>query len=167
VTTTDDDLTPNRNCTLREAVQPANTNHQVDQCPAGSTRPDTITLPAGTYTLTLAGEGENNNQTGDLDILEAVTISGDKDGATIINGNGLDRVLHLHNVDVVINWLTITGGASSAGMDHGSGGDGGGIHQDGGTLSLSHSQVMGNHTGESGTGGSGGAGGDGGGIYCY
>ncbi len=38
------------NCTLREAVQAANTDTAVDGCPAGSGA-DTITLPAGTFTM--------------------------------------------------------------------------------------------------------------------
>ncbi|MDW8212484.1 MAG: CSLREA domain-containing protein, partial [Roseiflexaceae bacterium] len=51
-------------CSLREAMIIANT------LPG----PDTIILPAGTYTLTIAGAGENAATTGDLDITDSVTI---------------------------------------------------------------------------------------------
>lgn len=62
VTTTTDDNTVNGNCTLREAVIAANTNTAVDACPAGSGA-DTIILPSGTFTFTLAGAGENSAAT--------------------------------------------------------------------------------------------------------
>ena len=75
VNTTDDELNSDGDCSLREAIQAANTDSAVDACPAGSGG-DTITLPAGTYTLAIAGMGEDNNATGDLDILNNVTING-------------------------------------------------------------------------------------------
>ena len=37
---------------------------------------DEITLPAGNYQLTIAGRMEDNSETGDLDILEDLTITG-------------------------------------------------------------------------------------------
>jgi uncharacterized repeat protein (TIGR01451 family)/CSLREA domain-containing protein len=55
----------NGNCTLREAIAAANTNAAVDGCAAGSVAgPDTIIVPAGTYTLTLVDNnsgGQGNN----------------------------------------------------------------------------------------------------------
>src|SRR5436305_561804 len=45
VTTGADDVTKNGNCTLREALQAADTNKAVDTCAAG-TGPDTIVVPA-------------------------------------------------------------------------------------------------------------------------
>ena len=53
-------------CSLREAVVAAN----------AAAGPDTITVPPGTYTLTLAGAGEEAAATGDLDITDDVTIIG-------------------------------------------------------------------------------------------
>src|SRR5687768_6181835 len=56
VTTTVDELNADGDCSLREAVRAANTNLAVDDCDAGQNdQTDTITLPAGTYTLTLVG----------------------------------------------------------------------------------------------------------------
>src|SRR5689334_20797495 len=52
-------------CSLRDAVIAANAN-------AGA---DTITLSAGTYTLTLVGANEDAAATGDLDITGTVTIN--------------------------------------------------------------------------------------------
>src|SRR5437868_1979187 len=52
---------------LRQAIIDAN---------ATSNKADTIVLPAGTYTLTRAGAGEDGCLTGDLDIRGPLTISG-------------------------------------------------------------------------------------------
>ena len=52
-----------------------------------------IILPAGTFTLTIAGAGEDNDATGDLDINGNVTIQGRGASQTIIDGNNLDRVI--------------------------------------------------------------------------
>jgi len=83
VNTTDDELNDDGDCSLREAIQAANTDSAVDGCTAGSGA-DTITLPAGYYTLTIAGANEEDNATGDLDILDDLTINGDGEGYTVI-----------------------------------------------------------------------------------
>jgi CSLREA domain-containing protein len=164
VNTTADELNDNGNCSLREAIQAANTDTAVDNCPAGSGA-DTITLPAGTYTLTISGAGEDNNAKGDLDITDDLTINGA--GSTIIDANQLDRVLHvLSGVTVEVNGVTLTNGKT---VDGGaSGGHGGGIYN-AGTLTLNNCAVTNSTTGnggdDAGTGGSGGHGGDGGGIH--
>src|SRR5206468_2703674 len=53
-------------CTLRAAVMEANAL-------PGS---DTITLPAGNFNLTISGSNEDASATGDLDITDAVIITG-------------------------------------------------------------------------------------------
>ncbi|MGH9458687.1 MAG: Ig-like domain-containing protein, partial [Thermoanaerobaculia bacterium] len=75
-------------CTLRAAVQEAN----------AYPGPSTITLPSGTYTLTLAGASEDSAATGDLDTLERLTIVGAGAGTTIIDGNAGDRLFDLFPV---------------------------------------------------------------------
>ncbi len=97
---------------LREAIIQANSG-------AGG---DTIVLSAGTYTLTLAGSGENNALTGDLDIRNDMTIRGASATTTIIDGNGIDRVFHIaaNNVTLTMSALTIQGGNTTL--------DGGAIH---------------------------------------
>jgi uncharacterized repeat protein (TIGR01451 family)/CSLREA domain-containing protein len=121
VTTTNDELNNDGDCSLREAIEAANTNAAVDACTAGSVGMDTINLPAGTYTLSIAGAGEDANQTGDLDILEDLTIVGAGASSTVIDADGIDRVLHVVPADPMlsivyldISGVTITGGELTA-----------------------------------------------------
>jgi len=144
VNTTADDVIVNGNCTLREAIIAANTDTAVDACPAGS-GDDVITLPPGTYILTLAGAGENRTQTGDLDLTAGVTINGAGLHQTIIDGNGLDRVFDvLNQAAVTINGVTIRNGSAptGGGLNVGSGSD----------LTLNHSRVTGNAAANGGGG---------------
>ena len=170
VTTAVDEITSNGNCSLREAVMAANSDTAVDNCPAGS-GVDTIELPAGTFTLALAGKGEDAAATGDLDILAPVTIKGVSADATIIDGAGIDRLFHLAApAAVTLNNLTLregnphvpgsTGPAYSGGaIALGSGSDltleqirvtqnsaysGGGHYNNGGALTLTATKVLSN-----------------------
>ena len=111
VTTTVDDITNNGNCTLREAIQAANLDQAVDKCPAGSGA-DTIQLPQGTYPVTLPGDGEDLNQTGDLDIRTSLTLQGDGVDKTIIKVGSTgfkDRLFQIipSNVQVKLDGLTL------------------------------------------------------------
>jgi CSLREA domain-containing protein len=77
-------------CSLREAVRTANLDPGAD----------TIVLPANTYQLTRTGSGEDSTVTGDLDVLQPVTISGGGARTTLIQAgssmaNGIDRVFHI------------------------------------------------------------------------
>ncbi|MFO7537978.1 MAG: CSLREA domain-containing protein, partial [Chloroflexota bacterium] len=147
VTSTDDDLIVNGNCTLREAIEAANTKTAVDECPAGGLITTTIMVPAGTYTITIPGNFENDNQTGDLDILSNVVIIGAGIDETIVHGGGLDRVFDVRDAGhATISHLTITGGDNN-------GSSGGGARAvDGGTIHLSHVHVTGNTAEGSGGG---------------
>lgn len=90
-------------CSLREAVQAANTDTPsggaAGECPAGSGA-DTITLPSGTYPL--AGNGfEDGNEYGDLDITSAITIQGTSPitittCSDCIPTPNQDRLFHIH-----------------------------------------------------------------------
>ncbi len=79
-------------CSLRGAISAANAN---------APTPYRLVLPAGSLTLTLAGSGEDNNATGDLDIAATadVLIVGDAAGSIIQAGtdasNGIDRIFHV------------------------------------------------------------------------
>ncbi len=101
-------------CTLRAAVEEAN----------ALPGEDTIVLGPGTYRLTLSGRDEDAARTGDLDITDSVQIIGTGADITIIDGNGLDRIMDIHgsNTRVILSNLTISNGN----MD-----DGGGIKNEG------------------------------------
>lgn len=116
-----DNLTANDGlCTLREAIRNANAGSDTTSgdCVAGATGADTITfansLNGVSITLTLSGAGEDANLTGDLDITDALTITGNGVGKTIIDANGLgDRVFHIPgSTTVEMNDLTITDGSA-------------------------------------------------------
>ncbi len=94
-------------CTLRAAIQETNAL-------AG---PDTINLPTGTYTLTIPGDGEDLAGTGDLDVTDDLTVNGDGPTSTIIDGNGLDRVLHIQGLVSAVNvsGVTVRNGDTSSG----------------------------------------------------
>ena len=83
-------------CSLREAITAANTDTVSGatggECTAGGGA-DTITVPAGTYTLTVAGTGEDSNVTGDLDVVGDLTLTGADAATTLIDGGLLDRVI--------------------------------------------------------------------------
>jgi len=79
VTKTDDtnDGTCDADCSLREAIEAANTNPGADDVP----------VPAGNYLLTL----------GQLTILDDVNIEGADQTNTYLSGQGLFRVLNVGN----------------------------------------------------------------------
>ena len=89
---------------LRDAITQANTNPG----------PDIINLPAGTYTLSIAGANEDANATGDLDIMGGTTIIGAGSGSTIIDAAGIDRVFDVEGGPTVLTNMTITNGALPA-----------------------------------------------------
>lgn len=93
----------NGRCTLRAAVQEANAHPGAD----------VILLSAGTYVLTIPGNSEQNAATGDLDIHDALTITGAGAATTIIDANGLDRVFEIVNAgDVTISGVTLQNGVA-------------------------------------------------------
>jgi CSLREA domain-containing protein len=127
VTKTDDtdDGVCDADCSLREAIEEANTNPGADDVP----------VPAGTYLLTL----------GQLTVSEKVSIAGAGQTNTIIDGNATHRVLGIEptNGVVQISSVTIRNGYDDLG---------GGIYNKGGNLKLTNSTVSGN-TGSSAGGG--------------
>ena len=117
VNTVTDELNTDGDCSLREALQAANTDTAVDACLAGSGA-DIINIPVGIYTLTLAGAGEDANTTGDLDITSTVTLNGVDIATTIIDANRLDRALHVTQPNATITLFNLTvrnGQAANAG----------------------------------------------------
>jgi len=102
-------------CTLRAAVMETNALAGADL--------DLISLPAGTYVLSLAGAGEDASITGDLDISDDLAILGEVsfDGqgdaspvASIISG-AEDRVVEVHpSLTAYFLGVRISGGSASA-----------------------------------------------------
>jgi hypothetical protein len=68
-------------CSLRGAIIAANAHGGADE----------VDVPAGTYTLTLAGRAEDAAATGDLDVTDDLTIVGTNNATTIVDANGIDR----------------------------------------------------------------------------
>ncbi len=175
VTTAADEFSdpgPDGGCSLREAIQAANTDGAYGGCGAGSGT-DTINLPGGTYTLSITGASEDSNATGDLDINSAIIIQGAGAGSTTLDGDSIDRVFHVFSTDVEIHDITITGGRAPDSEDgepfqnveNGEGG--GGICVDSGAvLTIADSTISGNRSGDGGDASyrEPGGGGDGGGI---
>ena len=139
-------------CSLREAIIAAN----------AAPGADSIRVPAGTYTLALAGAGEDAAATGDLDILGDLTIRGAGSDQTIVDGGALDRVFDVIAGSVMITRVTIQngrvhesergGGIANSGVLKLSksivrasfAGNGSGISNDG-TLELTGSAIRDNH----------------------
>ncbi len=122
-------------CSLRAAVQESK----------ALLGPDTIILPSGIYTLTIAGAGNNSANSGDLDISEDLTIVGAGARTTIIDGNRLDRVFDVANPAMVsISGVTIRNGLAPGTSD------GGGIATLNGALTLTDVAFIGNSAGRNG-----------------
>ncbi|MCY2990553.1 MAG: hypothetical protein NTY19_22150, partial [Planctomycetota bacterium] len=116
--------------TLRAAIMEANAK-------AGA---DTIVLAAGTYTLTISGNGEDAAARGDLDVTSgSLTIVGAGMGTTVIDAGGAfgiqDRVFHVPSSAATLRLenLTVTRGIS-----------GGGVYVAGGALTLLQTEVTDN-----------------------
>src|SRR5213593_4296317 len=130
-------------CTLRAAIQEAN----------ALPGPDTITVPAGTYLLTIEGQDEDAAVTDDLDITDDVTITGAGADRTILDGKGIDRIFDIElptsrvAIVVAIAALTIRNGNSGPGALA----DGGGLYNSG-TLTL-RNVVVANSTTAAASGG--------------
>jgi len=129
-------------CTLRAAIQEAN----------ALLGADTINLPAGTYTLAIPGVYEDAAATGDLDIIDDLTITGASATSTIVDGGAIDRVFDVGGDTggfdgtpvVEMSGLTIRNGTPPV--------SGGGI-SNGGTLSITDSTITTNAAGPEGCGG--------------
>lgn len=174
VTTAADEIAPDNNCSLREAIIAVNLQKTEDTCVGEGT--NTIVLPAGAYILNIGSSGEDGSMQGDLDLTTNMTITGAGAASTIVDGNGLDRVFDIQaSASVEIDNVTIQGGSVAygegggirnmgnlnlagttiTGNSVGSGGKGGGIYN-GGTLVMATSSIRGNHAGAGEGGGSGG-----------
>jgi hypothetical protein len=147
--------------TLRSAIEAANAT------PGNNTLHLAV---AGTYKITLAGAGEDNNLTGDFDIIpnplspanSTLLIQNTSGGTVIVDGNQLDRVFDINpgatnsaatKLQVIMEGFTIQNGAAGdAANPDGPASTGGGIRDQGNTdLTLFHMVVTRNNaTGDGG-----------------
>lgn len=95
-------------CTLRDAVIAANANPG----------PDVILLPAGTYTLSLIGAGEDLAATGDLDFTDpdGIEIEGVGPTPAVLDAGLLgDRIFEVHSGAPTLTNLEFRGGDALSG----------------------------------------------------
>ena len=109
-------------CSLREAIIAANANPGED----------TITVPGGSFTLGIAGPGEDMSATGDLDLRESVVFQMAGTATISLLNDWSDRAFHiLPNITVTMSKFVIAGGKLPGGS--------GGALLNQGTLTLSDS----------------------------
>jgi CSLREA domain-containing protein len=94
-----------QDCSLREAVSAAN----AADTEGGA---DVIVVPAGFYFLSRFGIGEDDNATGDLDLLDSVILVGAGAGSTTLHGFGSDRLLDVR-ARAEIFGVTLVAGVST------------------------------------------------------
>jgi CSLREA domain-containing protein len=158
VTTLDDELNSDGDCSLREAIQAANTNTYVDACGTGVVLTDTITFDvAGTISVTSQLSVTSD---GPLVIIgaEAITITGGLDAGRIFSiGSSAD--LNLESLNIVDSYGTgiyIENGNVVVSDCIISGNSNGGIFNSLGALTIVDSTLSSNSTNS-----------DGGGIYNF
>jgi CSLREA domain-containing protein len=148
VGTTADQLDAAAPCSLREAVQSIDQGSLVIGCanlgPVFGTS-DAITIPAGTYQLTIPSTNEDANVNGDLDITKPVAISGAGagPGGTMIDATHIDRA-----IDVISSGTQNTLQVSGVLIENGSTvSDGGAIRNSDmdSTTTVQTSTLVGNH----------------------
>ncbi len=144
VNTTADTVAVDGFCSLREAIQAADTNAAVNECPSGTVGLTTIefALGAGTPTINVTGAGLPA-------ITEPLTINGNTGGATrvVLNGAGANPGVNGLNVSgsgSTLRYLAV--GGFSAGI----------ILEGGGAHTVENSYVGTNATGAMATGNSNG-----------
>ena len=98
VTETSDWPVPLPGYSLRQALNAANEDAQVD----------VINIPEGIYTLYMSGADEDNNVSGDLDVKNNLFIVGKGPEKTFIDGSGITRVLHIVQAGVSVGLVNLT-----------------------------------------------------------
>jgi CSLREA domain-containing protein len=144
VTTTNDELNEDGDCSLREAVTGANTNGAIDDCEKGQGQNrDVIKLKAAEYGLITGATGENLNAGGDLDITGGgpVTVEGKGSAATlVIDDTDDDRVFDIPSSagNLTLDAMNVASGDVAADFARG-----GNIRVVGGKVAIRNSDVSG------------------------
>lgn len=124
VNTTVDELNSDGDCSLREAIQTANTGSAVDGCVISGSGDFVVSVPAGSYFMTLGSAGEDANAGGDFDLLNSMTIQGVGAGSTVLDANLFDRLFdidpgHGVSISVTIASMTLQNGRPPLGSNGG------------------------------------------------
>jgi predicted outer membrane repeat protein len=139
VTTTLDVVADDGKLSLREAISAANAHPG----------PDTILLPPGVYRLARQ-MADDTNAAGDFDVTDSTLFQGAGAGATVIDGQQIDRVFDVRgtapgSIRVTFQGLTIRNGLADAG-------GGGGIRVGDADLLVQDCVITGNRTAGAGGG---------------
>jgi CSLREA domain-containing protein len=138
VTTPRDQFGTGAKCSLREAIQAANTNAAFGGCAAGSGA-DAISVRGGVRYIRALTAIDDTNAGGDYDITSPITITVRGTGTATIDAGGIDRAIQiLPGGSLTASRLVITNGYPIAGTQ-----EGGGI-LDQGKLFLSNSKIVAN-----------------------
>jgi CSLREA domain-containing protein len=161
-----DGLCDARHCSLRDAIWAANAIGSEGTAA-------TIRLPGGTFTLTRIGSGGSDNTArfDDLDVTAPVNLIGAGADQTIVDSNGVGRAFDIvvaPGTPVALRGLTIRGGntAENGGgianngasltlqdvtlRSNVAGGNGGGIFNQHGLATVTASRIVGNYAGADG-----------------
>jgi CSLREA domain-containing protein len=188
ITTLEDELNNDSDCSLREAIQAANTGLAVDACPAGGAdnalnfSPALVVTAPQTLNLTLFDSGADSDEFGPtaLAISSTITLAGPiTNGITLARSPSITYTFRLLRVTslghVTLRNLTLQNGLAVGGkgwgvFDGGAGGGGGagmgGAIFNEGQLTLENITLRNNKAqgGAGGFGGDGGSGNGGGGV---
>src|SRR4051794_15534815 len=160
---TDQDLRANADglCPLREAINSATGNVQsgapAGECPAGSSNPDTVAVPAGVYNLSPLAKSPGSTSSalfiqGDGGPL---TISGAGESQSILHGANTTahdaRLFWITSPTVTIEDMTLAGGGARPGMEAFD--PSGGAIWNSGALTITRCAIRDSHTVSSGSGG--------------
>ena len=138
--------TPDTGCSLRESVQSLAQGSNFGGCAASGSygATDTIQLPAGSYALTIAPAGTDDNATGDLSFtFKTVSVQAQPGAKVTIDGNNTDRIFFFSG-DLTLRDVTLSGGNAST-PESDTGKSGGAIFSTGGSsLTISDSTLTDN-----------------------
>jgi CSLREA domain-containing protein len=155
VTDTADDFfaAPGGTCSLREAVQAANTDAPFGACPGGHGADEIVLKSGATYGLSIPG-ADDDNAVGDLDIVSPIEIAPKKSQPATISAGDTSRVIDVADPgNLHVSRLVITGGLTSTAE----GVEGAGVRNFDGRLVVTRSRITDNEAAASPGNGNGGA----------
>jgi len=147
-------LTTNAKCTLRAAIQEANTQyagHPGAVYTISLPGAPTVVSPPTVYTLTIGGSGEDLSATGDLDIKANLVLRTTNGQAALVSASSLtDRVFHIiqppigGGINVTFQNIWIAQGVATDGGSDDRIGGGGLLIDSAGSVTLSNGGVLSN-----------------------